>query len=107
MEESKSSSPIVDVPSITLNNCLKMPQVGLGTFKADEGENIIPLVKSAILEHGYRHIDTAKVYFNEEKIGQAIQECMKEGGIKREDLFIVTKLYHDADKQDVEAACRA
>lgn len=84
-----------------------MPQVGFGTFKADEGDNIEQLLKDAILKNGYRHIDTAKVYFNEDKIGNALQECMKEGGVKREDLFIVTKLYHDTDKKDVEAACRA
>ena len=49
-----------------------MPMVGLGTFKADEGENIGELIKSAIIDHGYRHIDTAKVYYNEEKIGIAL-----------------------------------
>ena len=67
---------------------------------------MLPLVKDAILKHGYRHIDTAKVYYNEEIIGQALTECM-EAGVKREELFIVTKLYHDADKKNVEAACRA
>eukprot|EP00347_Sterkiella_histriomuscorum_P008876 403343408 len=94
-------------PLITLNNGQKMPQVGFGTFKADEGENIEQLIKDAVLKYGYRHIDTAKVYFNEEKIGCALKECITVGGVKREELFITTKLYHDADKQNVEVACRA
>lgn len=64
------------------------------------------MLKAAILEHGYRHIDTAKVYENEAKIGEALKECFAEG-IKREDLYIVTKLWHDADKQNVERALRS
>ena len=48
---------IIEVPTVTLNNGIKMPMIGLGTFTSVEG--IESLVKSAILEHGYRHIDTA------------------------------------------------
>ncbi len=89
---------------MTLSNGLRIPKIGLGTFGDDEG-NIIQVVKSAILEHGYRHIDTAKVYQNEDKIGQALQEVLA-AGIKREDLYIVTKLWHDDDKLNVEQALR-
>ena len=56
------------------------------------------------MEHGYRHIDTASFYKNEEAIGRAIQECLAQG-IKREELFITTKL-HQEEKDDVEAAVR-
>lgn len=63
-------------------------------------------MKHAILECGYRHIDTAKVYFNEEKIGKTIKECLDTGKVKREELFITTKLYQTADKLDVEQALR-
>ena len=81
-----------------------MPQIGLGTYDSAEGE-IESVLKAAVLEHGYRMIDTAKVYCNEEQIGNTLQECFKEG-IKREDLFIVTKLWRD-DYHDVEGALRA
>ena len=89
-------------PYVTLNNGLKMPQIGLGTFGADEGANLEEVVKSAILNHGYRHIDTAFVYFNEEIIGKALKACF-EAGIKREDLFITTKLWRD-QYADIEGA---
>lgn len=48
-----------------------MPQIGLGTFLSTP-EELIPVVKSAILDHGYRHIDTASIYNNEESIGEAL-----------------------------------
>jgi len=62
------------------------------------------MVKRAILEYGYRHIDTAKCYNNEEEIGEALQEVMA-AGVPREELYITTKLWHD-DYDNVEAACR-
>jgi diketogulonate reductase-like aldo/keto reductase len=92
-----------DVTTITLNSGYKIPQIGLGTFLSTEGE-VGEIVKAAILEHGYRHIDTARIYNNEEAIGKALQECFAQG-IKREDLFITTKLWQD-DKHDVEGALR-
>jgi diketogulonate reductase-like aldo/keto reductase len=52
-------------PYLTLNNGRKMPMIGLGTFTI-ETELVKPVVKAAIMEHGYRHIDTAKIYGNEE-----------------------------------------
>ena len=68
-----------------------MPQIGLGTFLSSE-RDVLPVVKSAILDHGYRHIDTASFYKNEEAIGEALQECFAQG-IKREDVFITTKVH--------------
>ena len=92
-----------EVPNMTLNNGLKMPQIGLGTFEAPDAE-IEPIVKEAILKHGYRHIDTASVYGNEEAIGRALQACFAEG-IQREEVFIVTKVWRD-EMGDVEGALR-
>jgi len=77
-----------NVEIYTLSDGTKMPAVGLGTFKEMEKDSL----KNAILKNGYRHIDTAKVYDNEEVIGDVLQEVMKEG-IKREDLYIVTKVW--------------
>ena len=59
-------------PYITLSNGFKIPQIGLGAFLNTEG-NVIPVIRAAILEHGYRHIDTATSYKNEEDIGTALQ----------------------------------
>ena len=71
----------------TLNNNVKMPMLGLGTYQVKDGKECIQQVKDA-LEIGYRLIDTAQGYQNEQFIGQAI----KESGIKREELFITTKI---------------
>ncbi|VDN35999.1 unnamed protein product [Cylicostephanus goldi] len=76
-------------PLITLSNGTKMPQVGLGTWLSSP-EEVKGAVKYAI-NTGYRLIDTAAIYENEDAIGEAIQELIKEKKIKREDLFITTK----------------
>ena len=74
--------------TFNLNNGVKIPCVGYGTFRtpADVAEQA---VKEAI-ETGYRHIDTAAVYGNEEAVGKGI----KDSGIKREDLFVTSKLWN-------------
>jgi methylglyoxal/glyoxal reductase len=74
---------------VTLNNGVQMPVIGLGTYKAPEGEEVIHEVTWA-LHSGYRLIDTAKVYKNEEGVGKAI----KESGIPREEIFVTTKLWN-------------
>jgi diketogulonate reductase-like aldo/keto reductase len=71
-----------------LNNDVLMPIIGLGTFRSKE-EDAYNAVLSA-LKAGYRHIDTAAVYQNEEAVGRAI----KDSGLKRKDLFITTKLWN-------------
>lgn len=73
----------------TLHNGVKMPWMGLGVFKVEEGEEVVESVKAA-LRNGYISIDTAAIYGNEEGVGKAI----KESGIPREDLFITTKLWN-------------
>ncbi|RDU64960.1 2,5-diketo-D-gluconic acid reductase [Helicobacter didelphidarum] len=75
---------------ITLTIGVKMPILGFGTFQI-EPKDTQRCVEDAI-EVGYRSIDTAAAYFNEEGVGNALQTALK-GGIKREDLFITTKLW--------------
>ncbi|MFJ4223528.1 aldo/keto reductase [Microbacterium sp. NPDC089695] len=77
------------VPTITLNSGLSIPQLGFGVFlvPADEAEKAV----SEALEVGYRHIDTAAIYKNEEGVGAAIAKS----GIPRDELFITTKLWND------------
>ena len=76
--------------SIILNNGVKMPQVGLGTFLIPK-ENLLKTIELAY-EIGYRSYDTAWRYHNEREISQAFQAL----GIKREDIFITTKINADA-----------
>ena len=78
-----------------LRNGYKMPYLGLGVWKAEDGEEVINAVKWAI-KAGYRHIDTAKAYDNEEGVGKGI----KESGIAREDLFITSKLWNNDQGYD-------
>jgi len=78
-------------PSLTLNSGFKVPVVGLGTYLSKPGE-VATAVTEAI-KVGYRHIDCAYSYQNEDEIGQAIQDSIKAGIVKREDLFITTKLF--------------
>lgn len=74
---------------IKLNNGILMPGIGFGTWKIKDYNQVIDVVKNAI-EVGYRHIDTASVYGNEEAIGTAL----KESCIPREDIFVTTKLWN-------------
>ncbi len=77
----------------TLHNGVKMPWFGLGVFKVEEGPELIHAVKTAI-KHGYRSIDTAAIYGNEEGVGQGIREGLAEAGLSREDLFVTSKVWN-------------
>ena len=91
----------------TLNNGLKMPMIGYGTWLSEDKDKLKTCVKHAVQESGYRHIDTASVYGNEDVIGEALAEVI-EGGVAREDLFITTKLWRDDYELDaIEPALRA
>ena len=83
-----------------LNNGLLIPAVGFGTWQVKDGDEAYNSVKWA-LEAGYRHIDTAYVYENEESVGKAI----KDSGIKREDIFVTTKL--PSDVKDYKGALKS
>ncbi|CAN1261721.1 NADP-dependent D-sorbitol-6-phosphate dehydrogenase [Linum perenne] len=89
--------------SITLNNGLKMPTVGLGVWRM-EGKEIRDLILNAI-KIGYRHFDCAADYKNEAQVGEALAEAFKTGLVKREDLFITTKLWN-SDHGHVLEACK-
>ncbi|MBO3064867.1 aldo/keto reductase [Staphylococcus shinii] len=78
--------------NITFNNGNTMPQLGLGVFRVENDDTAKNAVKHAII-NGYRSIDAALVYANEEMVGQGIQEGIAAAGIQREDLFITSKLW--------------
>ena len=73
----------------TLANGVKMPWLGLGVYKVEDGQEVVDSVKYAI-KAGYKSIDTAKIYENEEGVGQAI----KESGVSREELFVTSKVWN-------------
>ncbi len=94
---------------VILNNGIKMPMVGFGVFE-------IPAKQTAqcvydALEVGYRLLDTAQAYYNEEQVGDGIKRAAAELGIKREDIFITTKVWvtefgYEKTKDSVEASLR-
>ncbi|KAF9478005.1 Aldo/keto reductase [Pholiota conissans] len=79
----------IPVPSFTLNTGYAMPAIGIGCWMGHpgEGDHVVQMIKNA-LQLGYRHIDTAAMYGDEESVGRAI----KESGIPRSEIFITTKL---------------
>lgn len=95
--------------TVTLNNGVKMPLVGYGVFQLSK-EQTADLVFKAI-KNGYRLIDTAQAYFNEEEVGQGIKKTETELGVKREDLFLTTKVWitsygYDETKRVVEQSLK-
>lgn len=90
----------------TLNNGVKMPVIGFGTWQVKDGEETYASVKEA-LRVGYRHIDTAEAYKNEVSVGRALRDS----GIPRADIFVTTKLNnphttYEAAKNAIEASLK-
>jgi diketogulonate reductase-like aldo/keto reductase len=81
-------------PTLDLNNGVQIPQLGFGVFQIST-DDIEPAVSTA-LEAGYRHIDTAALYGNEEGVGKAIRES----GLSREDVFVTTKVWNTDQGHD-------
>ncbi len=75
-------------PTITLNDGRAIPAIGFGTFQIPDDGSTYQAVKEA-LAIGYRHIDTAVAYFNEDEVGQAI----KDSGIPRDQIWVTSKLW--------------
>ena len=92
--------------TVQFYNGRTMPKIGLGTYRVKDSDECRESVKHAI-EQGYRSIDTAMIYGNEETVGQGIKEGLKSTGLSREDLFITSKLWlTDFGRQNVEEAYR-
>ncbi len=106
---SRIDTPIdpASIPQRTLDTGAKMPAIGLGTFGSD---HVSPAqVAEAVLGAaavGYRHFDCASVYSNESAVGASFERIMQ-GGIKREELWVTSKLWNDKHgEDDVIASCR-
>ena len=86
----------ITIPTLQLNDSRTIPQLGFGVFKVDPAET--ERIVTDALEAGYRHIDTAAIYGNEEGVGRALAAS----GIARDELYVTTKLWND--RRGTEAA---
>ena len=84
---------------VLLNNGRKMPIFGLGLYKVAEGCDTVFSVKTAI-ENGYRSIDCAQFYANEEGMGKGISLALESTGLKREDIFVTSKVWNASQGYD-------
>ncbi len=81
-------------PTITFNDGNSIPQVGLGVWQTPE--NVAPMAVSTALKAGYRHIDTAAIYANEDGVGEGVRQS----GVARKDIYLTTKLWNEAQGFD-------
>lgn len=91
--------------TVLLNSGYEMPINGLGTYSL-HGDECRNSVRTA-LENGVRLIDTASAYGNEEEIGEAIREAIEDGIIKREDIFVITKIYPGEEMKTPEKSIQS
>ena len=96
---------ITNVPTYKLNTGAVMPAVGLGTFGSDKytPDQIANAVSGAV-KSGYRMLDCASVYQNEDQIGMVLSDLFSQGAVKRDDLFITSKVWNDRHRE-VRKAC--
>ncbi|XP_071866184.1 aldo-keto reductase 1B-like [Bombus fervidus] len=95
------------VPTHTLSNGQKIPVLGLGTWQAGDNPGAVEQAVRDAVDAGYRHFDCAYIYCNEKEIGKALRDKIAEGVIKREDLFITTKLWNTMHRKElVVPACK-
>lgn len=93
------------ISSLPLNTTKTIPAFGLGTFLSQPGE--VRAAVEAAIRMGYRHLDCAHIYGNEAEVGEALQTCFREGVVKREEMFITSKLWsYDFYQESVLPACR-
>ena len=103
----EESSFNLETGTVMLNSGYEMPVLGIGMFRLSqsEAENSVYWA----LSDGYRLIDTAKIYGNEEGVGKGIKRAIDEGLVKREEIFVTTKMWtddYDDDTEAIEASLR-
>jgi len=96
------------IPHVTLKNGEKIPAMGLGTFGSDKyGADMVSKAVYGAIKEGYRFIDCAAVYQNEDRIGEVLNNIFSETDIKRDDLFIVSKVWNDMHRRVKEACLKS
>ena len=84
--------------TLKFRNGDEMPAIGLGTWKSEKGK--VGKAIEIALQNGYRHIDCASTYGNEAEVGEALNKVFSEGKIKRENVWITSKLWNDSHKKE-------
>ncbi|NUR06415.1 MAG: aldo/keto reductase [Nocardioidaceae bacterium] len=84
----------MSVPNVVLNNGIEIPQLGFGVWRVPSGQTREVVAKA--LQVGYRHIDTAKLYANEEEVGAAVRDS----GLERDQVFVTSKVWNDDQGYD-------
>ncbi|KOB76022.1 Uncharacterized protein OBRU01_06510, partial [Operophtera brumata] len=87
-------------PTIALNDGCSIPILALGTYGSSQDIARMRQAVVSAIEAGYRHIDTASLYNNEDKIGEGIAEAVQKGLVTRDELFVTTKLWNDKHAKD-------
>ncbi|XP_060516644.1 aldo-keto reductase family 1 member B7-like [Cylas formicarius] len=87
------------VPKVTFHNGQTCPVLGFGTWQAKK--NVVGEAVKEAITAGYRHIDCALIYRNETEVGEAIKAKIEDGTVKREDLYIVSKLWNTMHRPDL------
>ncbi|KAH0944586.1 hypothetical protein HN011_000139 [Eciton burchellii] len=97
--EPDNGKMVLNAPKMKFYNGNEIPSFGLGTWKSKAGD-VTQAVKDAI-DIGYRHLDCAYIYGNEKEVGIAIEEKIADGTVKRDDLFVTSKLWNTYHKPDL------
>ena len=88
------------IPRVKLKSGEWIPAIGLGTFGSDKyGEKAVSEAVYGAIRYGYRLIDCAAVYENEASIGAVLDRLFQDQAVKREDLFITTKVWNDRHRE--------
>ena len=96
------------IPHVTLKDGEKIPAMGLGTFGSDKyGADMVSKAVYGAIKEGYRFIDCAAVYQNEDRIGEVLKKIFSETDIKRDDFFIVSKVWNDMHRRVKEACLKS
>lgn len=96
----------MSIPTIVLSNKQQIPIIGLGTWNSSP-DQVGAAVEYAVKEAGYTHIDCAQIYDNEKAIGRSLTTGFKKGGLRREDIFITSKLWNNSHRAvQVQKACK-
>jgi diketogulonate reductase-like aldo/keto reductase len=91
----------LNTTTFTLNNGVKIPALGFGTFASEGAKGETYRAVKCALEVGYRHLDCAWFYHNEDEVGEAVRDFLKENpSVKREELFITTKVWNHLHEPD-------